>query len=67
MSNEMTQQVLYFGCYDGIRREKNADDLNEMIAQGWTVDQLVLGHHQNASYMYAVISKKEQKPGAGIQ
>ncbi len=67
MSNEVTQQVLYFGCADSMYRQSNADKLNEWIANGWTVDQLVLGHHQNASYMYAVISKKEQKPSAGIQ
>lgn len=67
MSNEVTQQVLYFKCNDNATRENNADKLNDMISKGWTVDEIVHGRHGDMSYMYAIVSKKEKKPNTGIQ
>ena len=63
----MTQKVLYMRCNDAATRQNNADKLNEMIAEGWTVDGISLGQHSDMSYMYAIVSKKEQKPNTGIQ
>ena len=67
MSSEMTQKVLYMRCNDAATRENNADKLNKMIADGWTVDQITHGQHIDMSYMYVVVSKKEKKPNTGIQ
>lgn len=67
MSSEIKQQVLYFNCSDPVSRQNNVNDLNNLIAKGWTVDEIVHGHHESMSYMYAIVSKKEQKPSAGIQ
>jgi len=67
MSSEVTQKVLYMRCNDAATRENNADKLNKMIADGWTVDGISHGRHVDMSYMYVVVSKKEKKPSAGIQ
>lgn len=67
MSSEVTQKVLYMRCNDAATRENNADKLNKMISDGWTVDGIYHGQNINMSYMYVVVSKKEKKPNTGIQ
>lgn len=63
----MNQKVVYLNCGEYTSRRANEDLLNNHIADGWTVKQIVLGNNSNGKcFGYAILEMEDGKP-AGIE